>query len=255
MALPRDLCKILSINRWPLMFYVSSADVGAHGWGWGSWEPPQHFLWFKPPHCNCRKAFWSQMAWRKLSAAEIALANKLHAEKGMSAAKIAELLGRAPSTISRLVVEKVPRKRQGRKPMLSNAMLDKLEAKLETMIQKADSQKEVTVTMLRRSTRCKASERTILRELHKRGINFRPLRQKPVLTEEDISDRLAFAEKFAGRSKAWWNSSIHMIIDIKHFRVLPHGSARRYAAQESTRGIYRKKGQGLCKPKTHPTVP
>ena len=39
---------------------------------------------------------------------------------------------------------------------------------------------------------------------------------------------------------------MHMIIDVKYFRVVPHGSARRYAAQEVTRGTYRKKGQGLC---------
>ena len=194
------------------------------------------------------------MKWSKLSETEISLAKKWYLEEDLSAGKIAQRLDRSASTISRLVIQKVVRKQQGRKPILTTAMVDKLEAKLENMIQKADSQSEVTVTMLKRSSRCKASVRTILRALHDRGIYFRPLRQKPVLTDNDVSERLAFAKKFGAKSEGWWNSSMHMIIDVKHFRVLPHGNARRYAAQETTRGTYRKKGQGLCKGHTKPIV-
>ena len=196
------------------------------------------------PVCN--------MVWKKLSATEVTLAKRWHLEEGLSAAKIAERLGRSPSTISRLVIKKVVRKRQGRKVLLSPAMLDKLEAKLEVMVVKADSKREVTAAMLKHSARCKASVRTIMRGLHARGVYFRPLRQKPVLTEDDIEERLAFANKFEAKSAAWWNSSLQMIIDIKHYRVLPHGSARRHAAQEATRGTYRKKGQGLNKGHTKP---
>ena len=192
------------------------------------------------------------MAWKKLATAEIALAKRWHLEEGLSAAKIAERLGRAPSTISRLVIKKVVRKRQGRKILLSPAIVDKLEAKLEAMIIKADVRREITAAKLKRATRCKASVRTIMRSLHARGVYVRPLRQKPVLTDEDIEARLAFAEKFETKSAAWWNSSLQMIIDVKHFRVLPHGSARRHAAQEATRGTYRKKGQGLSKGHTKP---
>ena len=45
-----------------------------------------------------------------------------------------------------------------------------------------------------------------------------------------------------------------MTIDVKHFRVLPHGDARRYAAQETTRDAYTKSGQGLGKGHTKPIV-
>ena len=44
------------------------------------------------------------------------------------------------------------------------------------------------------------------------------------------------------------------MIDVKHYRVLPHGDARRHAAQEATRGTYRKKGQGLAKGHTKPVL-
>ena len=47
---------------------------------------------------------------------------------------------------------------------------------------------------------------------------------------------------------------MHMIIDVKHVRVLPHRNARRCAAQESTRGTHRKKGQGLCTGHAKPIV-
>ena len=180
-----------------------------------------------------------------MAPAEMMLAKKWYAEEGLGSVKIAQRLGRDPSTISRLLVKKKPRKPQGRKPLLSAHTVDKLEAKLEMMVRKADSQYEVTVAMLKRSSRCKASARTILKALHARGIYFRPLRQKPVLTPDDIGERLAFAKKYGAKSERWWNSAVHMIIDVKHFRVLPHGSARRYAAREVTRGPTAR-GAGAC---------
>ena len=129
------------------------------------------------------------MVWTKLSETEMTLAKKWHLEENLSAVQVAKRLGRSPSIISRLVIKRRPRKVQGRKPLLTKGMVDKLEAKVEAMIQKADSEYEVTVTMLKRASRCKAGTRTILRVLHKRGIKLRPLRQKPVLTEKDISER------------------------------------------------------------------
>ena len=205
------------------------------------------------PRSRCRQCPLT-MKWCKLSETEITLAKRWYVEENLSAKKIAQRLKRSPSTVSRLVVKKVKRNARGRKPLLTKNMVDKLVAKLESLIREADSQYEVTVTMLKRSSRCKASPRTILRRLHERNIYFRPLREKPVLTEKDIADRLAFAKSFAPKTKVWWNSSLHMIIDVKHFRVLPHGDTRKYAAQETTRGTYRKKGQGLNKGHTKPVT-
>ena len=135
---------------------------------------------------------------------------------------------------------------------MTSSAVDKLQAKLEAMVQKADGKYEVTVTALRRASRTKASTRTILKALHARGIYFRRLREKPVLTEDDVRDRKAFARKFRKKTQAWWNRTIHLIIDVKQFKVLPHAGARRYAAQEVTRGVYRKAGQGLNKGYTKP---
>ena len=192
------------------------------------------------------------MKWAKMTPTEISLAKKWYVEENLSAVKIAKRLGRDPSTVSRLVVKRVPRRKQGRSPLLSPSTIDKLEAKLEAMIQKADVTYDVTVDMLKRSTRCKASTRTILRALHKRGIYFRPLRQKPVLTPADIEEHFAFAKKYEAKTVTWWNNTVDLIIDAKWFKVLPHGDARVHAARSTTRGTYRKKGQGLSKGHTKP---
>jgi len=185
---------------------------------------------------------------------EIALAKAWYVQDGESPREIARRLGRDTSTITRLVIKRLPRKTQGRKQILTPTAIDKLQNKLESMITKADSEYAVTVAMLKKASRCPASSRTILRALHSRGIFFRPLRQKPTLTPDDIAARLAFAEKYESKSAAWWNKSIHLIIDVKHFRVLPHGCARKHAAQEATRGTYRKKGHGLGKGHTKPVA-
>lgn len=187
----------------------------------------------------------------KLTDTEVTLAKKWYID-GETTAEIGERLGRNQSTITRLLVKRVARKKQGRKAALDTTAVDKLEAKLAAMVKRADGRYEVTVATLKRASRTKASERTILDALHKRGIYFRRLREKPVLTDQDVIDRKAFAEKFGDKPASWWNKAIHLTIDVKHFQVLPHGNSRRHAAQEATRGAYRKAGQGLSKGYTKP---
>ena len=117
------------------------------------------------------------------------------------------------------MLKRVARKSQGRKPALADAAVDRLQAKLEAMIQKADSKYAVTVASLKRSSRTKASERTILNALHKRGIYFRRLREKPILTADDVSDRKIFGDTFGHKTPNWWTTAIHLTIDFKHFKA------------------------------------
>ena len=206
----------------------------------------------RPPSCPSRSV--CSMAWSKMNGTELHLAKKWCVEDGESTATIAERLGRDQSTITRLLVKRKARKSQGRPPVLTAAVVDNLEKRLNDMVVKADGKCEVTVAMLKKSSRCKATTRAILNKLHSRGIYFRPLRQKPTLTDEDVVARKKFATDYSATSASWWNKSINLIIDVKHYRVLPHGDARRHAAQEATRGTYRKNGQGLAKGHTKPVV-
>ena len=174
-------------------------------------------------------------------------------ENGTSPAEIGKLLRRNKSTMTRLLVKKVQKKRDGRPPMLTKVQVDTLVSTLKSMIKKASCKYMVTLKMLKTATRTKASCRTIARALHARNIFFRPLRSKPLLTAQDISDRKAFAEKYHSKSEAWWLEHIHMHIDCKHFPVFLHGKARNHAAALGVRGAYREPRQGLDDPYVRPS--
>ena len=179
-----------------------------------------------------------------LSEEELRLAKDWYVNGSVAPREIAKRLKRNKSTITRLLCKRLPRKKLGRKPVLSEAQVDVLEEKLKRLIKKADGQFEVTVSMLKRNARCRASKATISKALHNRNIYFRPMRSKPVLTTEDIKDRLSFAKKYAKKPARWWKTALQMIIDVKFYSVFLHGGARRHAAQTGSRGAYRKPGRG-----------
>ena len=166
----------------------------------------------------------------------------------MDPSEIAQLLRRDKSTMTRLLVMGRDRKREGRPQLLDTAAVDKLVAHLDHMIVTADGDYEVTVDMLRRHARVRASCRTISRALHARRIFFRKMREKPVLTSADVEARKKFAKRYKGKSAAWWTKFIDMHIDVKHFPVYLNANARKHAARAGVRGAYRTPGQGLEKP-------
>ena len=179
-----------------------------------------------------------------MSSEEIRLAKQWYAED-VGPSDIAERLGRNKSTITRLVVQQVERRPLGRRASLTPAQVAFLARRLDELIRRSQKRYPVTVAMLKRSTRVKASERTILDALHEKNIYFRKLREKPVLTEADIEARYAFASKYRDKSAQWWLRNIHASIDGKFFKVYLSGAARMLAAQHATYGAFRSPGQGL----------
>lgn len=182
-----------------------------------------------------------------MSQEEMRLARRWYVEEELAPSDIARRLGRNKSTLTRLLVKRVARKTLGRKRALSAGVVDRLTRTLARLQQQADGRYEVTVAMLKKSARVQASKRTILRALHIRGIRFRPMREKPVLTDEDVADRKEFADAYGRKPAVWWTTHVHMAIDVKHFSVFLHGGARARAAQSGARGAYRTRGQGLGK--------
>lgn len=63
-----------------------------------------------------------------------------------------------------------------------------------------------------------------------------------------VKDRHDFAKKYACKSSQWWRTHVHMHIDVKKFRVYLNGKARSAAAREGSRGVYRRRGEGLRAP-------
>ena len=179
-----------------------------------------------------------------LSADEIRLAQVWYTNN-MAPSTIAENLHRDKSTITRLIKDNFQKETAGRKNMLSDAQVDNLISHLERLIKKANGEYEVTWHMLKTSSRCKASEATIARRLHEKGYRFYGMRHKPLLTDQDIQDRFEFGETYQGKPASWWQSHVHMHIDVKFFPVLLTGKARRHVAQSGTRGVIRRPGEGL----------
>ena len=192
-------------------------------------------------------------SWQKLSAEEVRLARAWYTCDGLSPRAIAERLRRDKSTMTRLLVKRHAVKVQGRRPALSAQQVDRLVQKLEQLVEKAGGKYQVTARMLRRSARCKASERRILEALHGRNIFFRRMREKPVLTPTDVAERAAFAARYRQKSAQWWSSHLHMSIDVKLFQVYLHGAAREQAAKQAVKGACRAPGQGLRGPYLKPS--
>ena len=165
--------------------------------------------------------------WKKLSSEEVRLAQSWYKD-GVSPSEIATRLGRNKSSLTRLLVKKVERKRQGRPFALTMAKIDFLERRLHQLIVKADRRYEVTVTMLKRNTQVKATERTILNALHSRNIYFRAMRGKPVLTANDVKERFAFAKEYRGKTRAWWQKTLQGSIDGKFWSPALPGRANHF---------------------------
>ena len=140
--------------------------------------------------------------WTKLSDEERRLAQNRY-DAGETPAKIAERLSRNKSVITRLLCKQVPGSHKGRPPLLAKAQVDRLQRCLRDLIVKANGEKTVTVADLKWAAKCTACARSILDALHSRNIYFRKLREKPMLTAEDVKARMAFASKYRLKTKAW----------------------------------------------------
>ena len=188
-----------------------------------------------------------ETGWKKLSAEEQRLASKWYWEQGKAPSEIAGLLDRDKSILTRFLVKQVNRKTQGRPPALTEADMDFLERRLHQLIMKSMGKYHVTAAMLKRSARSTASVKTIQCGLRKRRIFFRKMREKPLLAEEDIKARFAFAKRYRHKTAGWWMKAFHAAIDGKLFKLYLNGTERVRAARHATYGAYRKPGKGLDK--------
>ena len=109
------------------------------------------------------------------------LAREMHFERGLAPSRVAEALGRCLSAVVRLLAQKRQPKRVGRPALLSPAQVDKIHKTLTALVDKADGRFEVTVAMVKRRARVKASERVVSEALHARGVYFRKMREKPIM--------------------------------------------------------------------------
>ena len=127
------------------------------------------------------------MVFKKMSSEELRLAQQWYDEDGKSPLEISELLRRDKSTITRHLVKRTPKKRDGRPRSLTASDVDALESLLVSMIKRANRQYEVTLEILRKEAKCRATVRTIQRDLHKR--NSLPHRRGACLLSDLVLSR------------------------------------------------------------------
>ena len=181
----------------------------------------------------------------RMSVEEKRIARRMHFEEGLSPTKVATTLGRALSSITRLLAQKKTPKPVGRPRALSDKQIDTIIMKLEDMVNEAEATYEISMAMLMRRCRVTASARVVANALHERGYRFRDLRHKPILTPEDVKERFAWATKYKNKPATWWTKAIHMHLDNHHFKVATTGAGRRLLAKRTVRGVYRAKGKAL----------
>ena len=171
-------------------------------------------------------------------------------DEGRSATGIAALLGRDVSSVARrmkqLVAGGAP-PTVGRPRALTAAQTERLVTVANEMIEDAECNYQVTAGMLKSALRLKCSEKTILAALHERGVWFRPFREKPLLTGEDVEARLQFANQHGRKPLTFWTDSISAYLDEKYFTPYLTPAARAYARKITARGAFRGKKQGLDK--------
>ena len=173
-------------------------------------------------------------------------------DEGIAPTEIAERLERDLSTIARQVtrLEMSDRERAKLRPVgqpksLSPKDIDRLVLKTQLMTKASDARHQVTANMIKRAAGLTCSDKTVIEALHERNIWFRPLREKPVRTDDDVKDRFAFGKKYAPKSVKFWHDIVY--IDNKMFTLYLTPRTRAYASKRVARGSFRTKGGGLAK--------
>ena len=167
-------------------------------------------------------------------------------EDGEDAAEIASRLRRDPTTIRRFLTHgNIISRRKERPRALGEQQIDRLVKLVNAEVQKAGGKYAVTLEFIRKRSRPKVCIRVLANALHQRGVWFHKLREKPVLTSEDVRARSAFATRYRSRTAAWWAGQVHLHVDSHVFKVPGNKATRRALAARKVHGAYRTVGRGL----------
>ena len=177
----------------------------------------------------------------QVSERESTLIRDWHKKKGYPVSKIMELMGRAKQTVLNHIHENLG-EGSGRPIVITKAALGKLERNLKLMQRRANAHREISVKAVKERAGVEACDRSVLDAFHEDGIYFRPLRQKPILTDDDVVDRDVFGKANKDRPKEAWITQPDAIIDNKHFKIYNNAVGRDEAARRQIRGGYRRRG-------------
>ena len=180
-----------------------------------------------------------------LQAREVQMIRRMKTVLKLPVTKIALAVNRNKTSIYAALSTAWSPGKRGRPQILTKPQVSLLVRVTRQMIKKAAAKKEVALAMIIKRAKLKACERCVRQALQRRGIRFRRMRSKPLLTTQDVKERYKFAEYYKNKPKSFWRQKVHLYIDIKSFQVYLHAAMRAIAAMREVRGAYREKGQGL----------
>ena len=180
-----------------------------------------------------------------LQAREVAIIRRLHQVIGLPVTQIASAVDRNKSTVYGALDTNWTSEKRGRKELLTKVDVNLLVRTTKALIQQAAAKREVTLAMILRRAKLKVSQTCARKALQKRGVRFRKMRSKPLLTKDDVKARFRFAKKYRNKPRAWWRSHVQLYIDLKSWKVYTNSKSRALAAQREVRGAYRERNQGL----------
>lgn len=176
---------------------------------------------------------------------EVDIIRSLKKNLSLPVTQIALGVGRSKKVVYTALDPKWAPQKRGRPDALTPQDVRRLVRELKKMLKEANGKKEITLGMLQRRAKCKASLRCMRKHLHQAGIRFRRPRTKCLLSKEDVKERFRFAKKYRLKSTSWWLKHLQLHIDLKSFPVYANAKARDHAARREVRGHYRKRGEGL----------
>ena len=180
---------------------------------------------------------------------EVQIIQRMRRILAMTITQIALAVDRSRTTVYRALdisPNRTSMPRRGRRSALTKKQVRHVVSALRAMVKKAGARYEITLPMVMKRARVKCSDKTLRKALAKKGVKFRKLRTKPLLTKADRRERLAFARKYKDKPTTFWLKSVHMHIDCKTFPAYVTARGRLYAAMREVRGAYRQKCEGLA---------
>ena len=167
---------------------------------------------------------------------------KMMAKEGIPWTKIQRITARSADTISNILKSKGVSKGSSAPVRFSAKDCDKVLKVTVAMVKKADAQSEVTMAMIKDKAGVKVSDRTVRSKMSDSKYAFFKLKEKPLLTDEDIVKRKTWTDAHKRRNRLQWVGTPHAIIDNKKFPKTTCRKSREYSARRSVRGAYMKKG-------------
>lgn len=142
----------------------------------------------------------------------------------------------------------------GRKAAMTEEDKDRLVLHVDKLVKRAAVRYTVTCDMIHATFQMRPAvcDRVLREAMHERGIWFRKLREKPLLTDDDVQERYQWSKKYRKMLPAFFQSHIQLHIDNHAFKVPTNGDARNMMAAKRVHGTYREAGASLQKEHVKP---